>query len=71
MFNNDPSEFQKYVDNSTPVDSEAIEGTPNEIDLDARATLCPDGKVIDPTGEWETLDVWLDEQKSKNVRDIV
>jgi hypothetical protein len=27
VFNNDPSEFQKYVDNSTPVDSEAIEGT--------------------------------------------
>lgn len=37
--------------------------TPDFVNADALATLNPDGTVQDPTGSWETLDDWLEEQK--------
>ena len=38
--------------------------TPDFVDADATATLNPDGTVQDVTGSWETLDDWVDEQKT-------
>ncbi|MCX7168620.1 MAG: hypothetical protein NTV11_20430 [Rhodocyclales bacterium] len=39
--------------------------SPIALELDAGPTLCPDGTVLDVTGQWESLDAWLAEQKSK------
>lgn len=41
--------------------------TPDAVELDAGPTLCPDGTVVDITGQWETLDAWLAEQKAKSL----
>lgn len=41
--------------------------TPDAVELDAGPTLCPDGTVLDVTGQWETLDAWLAEQKLKSL----
>lgn len=38
--------------------------TPDQIDADTHATLNPDGTVQNPTGAWETLDAWLNDQKA-------
>ena len=42
--------------------------TPDQIEVDAHATLNPDGTVQDYTGSWETIDAWVSAQRTKRAK---